>query len=69
VVWFANKAWAYRKLGADKFVRTQINTDIEAGNGWFNPTGIKAGDEVVTSGAQLLLSEEFKYQIKNENED
>lgn len=69
VVWFANKAWAYRKDSADKFVRTQINTDIEAGDGWFNVTGIKAGDEVVTSGAQLLLSEEFKYQIKNENED
>lgn len=69
VVWFANKAWVYRKQGADKFVRTRINTDIEAGDGWFNAGGIHAGDEVVTSGAQLLLSEEFKYQIKNENED
>ena len=26
-------------------------------------------DEVVVSGAQLLLSEELKYQIRNENED
>jgi len=30
---------------------------------------LKPGDELVTSGAQLLLSEEFKYQIKNENDD
>ena len=30
---------------------------------------IKAGDEIITRGAQLLLSEEFKFQIKNENED
>ena len=28
-----------------------------------------AGDEVVVSGAQLLLSEEQKFQIRNENED
>lgn len=69
VVWFANKAWAYHKQGTEKFVRTQINTDNESGDGWFNATGLKPGDEVVTSGAQLLLSEEFKYQIKNENED
>ena len=30
---------------------------------------INVDDEIVTNGAQLLLSEEFKYQIKNENED
>ncbi len=69
VVWFGNKAWAYHKAGEDKFVRTQVSTEVESGEGWFNAAGLKAGDEVVTSGAQLLLSEEFKYQIKNENED
>lgn len=30
---------------------------------------LRPGDEVVISGAQLLLSEELKYQIRNENED
>jgi hypothetical protein len=30
---------------------------------------VKPDQELVTSGAQLLLSEEFKYQIKNENQD
>ena len=35
-----------------------------------SPKGkINVDDEIVTNGAQLLLSEEFKYQIKNENED
>jgi hypothetical protein len=28
-----------------------------------------AGNELVSSGAQLLLSEELKYQITNENDD
>jgi hypothetical protein len=69
VVWYANQPWLYLKQGADKFIRRRISTDIETNNGWFNTTGVQAGDEVVTTGAQLLLSEEFKYQIKNENED
>jgi multidrug efflux pump subunit AcrA (membrane-fusion protein) len=73
VVWYANKAWVYQQEGADKFVRRQVNTDIEVdsktGIGWFNASGLKPGDKVVSSGAQLLLSEEFKYQITNENDD
>lgn len=69
VVWYANKAWIYKRQAADKFVRQQVSTDIEAGDGWFNSSGVAPGEEVITSGAQLLLSEEFKYQIKNENED
>jgi hypothetical protein len=73
VVWFSNKAWVYQKIAADKFIRREINTDIEASqgllNGWFNTSGIAEGDEVVTSGAQLLLSEELKFQIRDENDD
>jgi hypothetical protein len=69
VVWYANQPWVYQKSGDDKFVRIRINTDTETDRGWFNATGVKASDEIVTTGAQLLLSEEFKYQIKNENED
>jgi hypothetical protein len=69
VVWYGGKAWVYQKQGADRFIRRQVSTEREAGDGWFNAGSIKAGTEVVTSGAQLLLSEEFKYQITNENED
>jgi hypothetical protein len=76
VVWYAGKAWAYFKNGQDKetvkFIRKPISTDteVDSGNssGWFNQ-GIDENSEVVISGAQLLLSEEFKYLIKNENED
>lgn len=77
VVWYASQAWVYQQQGADTFVRSRINTEFEAEdqsggesvNGWFNSTGIKSGDVVVTRGAQLLLSEELKAEIKNENED
>ncbi len=69
VIWYGGKAWAYLKQDTDKFTRKPINTDIEVDNGWFNQGPLKANDEVVTSGAQLLLSEEFKSEIKNENTD
>ena len=69
VVWYGGKTWVYRKQGADQFVRVPVSTDTESTGGWFNTANLKAGDRVVTSGAQLLLSEEFKYQIKNENQD
>ena len=72
VVWYAGKAWAYFKNGQDKqmvqFIRKPISTNTEVDEGWFNQ-GIAEDSEVVISGAQLLLSEEFKYLIKNENED
>jgi multidrug efflux system membrane fusion protein len=69
VVWYGGKAWVYKKQGAEKFTRLPISTETEANNGWFNVGNLKPNDALVTSGAQLLLSEEFKYQIKNENED
>ncbi|MBU3736180.1 MAG: hypothetical protein FGM62_04305 [Methylobacterium sp.] len=69
LVWYANQAWIYLKQGPDKFVRKLVQADVETDQGWFNQGTLKPGDEVVTSGAQLLLSEEFKNQITNENED
>jgi hypothetical protein len=72
VVWHGGKPWAYFKQASlkdsDQFVRKPILTDAEMNGGWFN-ANVDANAEVVVSGAQLLLSEEFKYLIKNENED
>ena len=69
VVWHGGKAWAYVREDDDTFVRKEVATDDELPGGWFNAANFEAGDEVVVSGAQLLLSEEQKFQIRNENED
>jgi hypothetical protein len=69
VVWHAGKAWAYVKDDDDSFARFEVLTNDEMEGGWFNSAGFDNDDEVVVSGAQLLLSEELKYQIRNENED
>ncbi len=69
VVWRAGKAWIYVKDDEQTFARYEVSTADEMEGGWFNTTGFDADGEVVVSGAQLLLSEELKYQIRNENED
>ncbi len=69
IIWYAGKSWVYRKTAEDKFSRVPVTTDIELEDGWFYQGNLRPNDEVVTSGAQLLLSEEFKSQITNENDD
>ena len=70
VVWYAGKPWVYKKQGEESFIRLPIKTDNEINGGWFNRIEkLAPGDQLVINGAQLLLSEEFKYQIKNENQD
>ena len=69
VVWHGGKAWAYVKEDEELFVRKEVDTSQEMPGGWFNGSGFEPDEEVVVSGAQLLLSEELKYQIRNENED
>lgn len=69
VVWHAGKAWTYVEQEPGTFARYEISTANELSGGWFQIGALRAGDEVVVSGAQLLLSEELKFKIRNENED
>ena len=69
VVWHAGKAWAYIMKDPETFARYEISIANELYDGWFQSGLLEAGDKVVVSGAQLLLSEELKFQIRNENED
>ena len=69
VVWHAGKAWVYVVHDPETFARYEISIANELYDGWFQSGLLEADDEVVVSGAQLLLSEELKFQIRNENED
>jgi hypothetical protein len=69
LVWHGGKAWVYVKRDDETFERREVVTGESTGDGWFNAAPFKPGDIVVVSGAQLLLSEEFRYQIKDENND
>jgi multidrug efflux pump subunit AcrA (membrane-fusion protein) len=58
------RAWAYAQLADDRFARREVDVTHPLETGYFVAELWKAGDRVVTSGAQLLLSEERKAQIR-----
>ena len=58
VVWSEGKAWAYLQTAARQFSRRELPTDSPVDGGYFVRTGFSAADQVVTKGAQSLLSEE-----------
>lgn len=65
VVWYEGKKWAYVQIDAEHIVRREVRRGMPVGEGWFVTDGFSSGEPIVTSGAQLLLSEEFlaQYQI------
>lgn len=69
VVWWQNRAWVYRRTGPDKFVRVEIETDLPAPGGGYIVANMPQDVEIVTGGAQLLLSEEFRSQIQVDEDD
>lgn len=64
VVRFNGKPWIFLQIGDETFARREISEDQPLGDGWFMPQGPMPGERVVVRGAQMLLSEEQKYQIR-----
>lgn len=62
VVWYGGETWAYVRTAPDRFTRRYVPAGDEESDGFIVTSGFHAGDEIVTQGAQLLLSEEFKPQ-------
>jgi hypothetical protein len=64
VIWWQDRAWIYRRIGPQTFARNQIATELPAPGGGYIVKDLPADTEIVSSGAQLLLSEEFRAQIQ-----
>ena len=67
VVWWEGKAWIYRQQQEGEFERIEIPTGHAVPDGWFvakGANGLSDADRVVVTGAQLLLSEELRSQIR-----
>ena len=60
IVWYGGQPWAYVQIAPDRFARRPIAQHAPLNGGFFVSEGIKAGESVVVSGAQLLLSEELR---------
>lgn len=63
VVWWQSHAWVYTQKSTERFVRRDLPTDSPMDGGWFVRRDFAAGEPVVTTGSQLLLSEEQRSQI------
>lgn len=56
--------WIYVQVNQTNFERRKIILDCPANDGWFVTNNIAPDDNVVVTGAQVLLSEEHKAQIQ-----
>jgi len=64
IVWWQDRAWVYRRIDQERFTRANIATDLPTPGGTYIVAGLPNGVEIVTRGAQLLLSEEFRALIQ-----
>lgn len=67
IVWYAGAPWAYVQIDAEHFTRRKVPARSEREQGWFVQDEFSAGEQVVVSGGQMLLSEEFRWQIPEED--
>jgi hypothetical protein len=66
IVWWQGRAWIYVRTGPETFARREIATDTPAPTSGYVVKGLPDNAEVVTQGAQMLLSEEFRSQVQVE---
>ncbi len=64
VIWWQGRAWVYLRSGDDRFVRHVITTDVPTPDGSYVVRDLSAANAVVTQGAQMLLSEELRGQMR-----
>ncbi|MDN4574805.1 metal transporter [Pandoraea cepalis] len=62
VVWYGGQTWAYVRTAPDRFTRRYVPAGGEGDHGFTVTSGFHSSEQIVTQGAQLLLSEELKPQ-------
>jgi hypothetical protein len=69
VVWYAGTPWVYIEDEEGVYVRHPVKDAQVSSQGMFVTTGFEAGEALVIAGSQMLLSEEFRWQIHGEDDD
>ncbi|MGH9354748.1 MAG: multidrug transporter, partial [Terriglobia bacterium] len=64
VEWWQGQAWVYVQTVPGRYARRPVPTDEPLEGGYVATRGFAPGEDVVTRGAQELLSEEFRSQIQ-----
>jgi multidrug efflux pump subunit AcrA (membrane-fusion protein) len=63
VVQWEGFGWAYVRRDPGEYARVRVPTDQPAQGGWVMGPPLAAGDSVVVTGVQELLSEEFRARV------
>lgn len=69
VLSWQGKNWVYLETAPGTFLRKEVLLDTPLSNGWFIRQDLTPGDHVVITGAQQLLSEEFRSQSQTGDTD
>jgi hypothetical protein len=69
LIWHLDQCFVYIKNDQQTFSRRKIDNYAVTPNGYFISNELKPGEELVKAGGQLLLSEEFRVQIPDEDSD
>ena len=69
LIWYMDQALVYLKTAEETFSRRTIDHYSATANGYLIPHAIKPGEQIVTKGAQMLLSEEMRGQIPKEDDN
>jgi hypothetical protein len=68
LIWSMDQAFVYLKMDGDKFTRRAVNNYATTNTGYFISHTLKPGEQVVTIGAEMLLSEELRGQLSNDDD-
>lgn len=68
LIWYMDQAFVYIKTDAEHFSRRTIDQYSATADGYFVGSGINAGEQLVVTGGQMLLSEELRGQIPDEDD-
>ncbi|MDD5321922.1 MAG: hypothetical protein PHD43_15200 [Methylococcales bacterium] len=69
LIWHMGQSFVYLKSAEETFIRRLVDQYSETSEGYFIPDTINPGEQIVTTGGQMLLSEELRGQIPEEGDD
>ncbi|MDU6375980.1 MAG: efflux RND transporter periplasmic adaptor subunit, partial [Bradyrhizobium sp.] len=69
IVQWQGRAWVYLRAGPETFKRHPIRTDQPVSDDDYVVQDIPPGSEIVLRGAQVLLSEEAKSELRGGGDD
>ncbi len=67
LVWYMDQAYFYVKTAETTFSRRSVSRITRVSEGYFIRDTLQEGDEIVITGGQMLLSEELRGQIPDED--